>query len=95
MGAPRVRSVRHRLHLTAVLVPREIALSKLTEGGLEVQDPSLAVAKKLSLEGTLDPVSSIVCHANDVLKFGREGAMDPGKHHLVHQKPILGRVRDR
>jgi hypothetical protein len=41
-----------------------------------------------------DPVSSIVRHANDVLKFGREGAVDPGKHHLAHQKPILRRVRD-
>jgi hypothetical protein len=88
-GPEGAESVRHRLHLTAVLVHREIALSKLTEGGLEVQDPSLAVAEELSLKGTPDPVSSIVRHADDVLKFGREGAMDPGKHHLIHQKPIL------
>jgi hypothetical protein len=47
------------------------------------------VAEELSLKGTLDPVSGIVRHANDVLKFSREGAMDPGKHHLVHQKSIL------
>jgi hypothetical protein len=47
------------------------------------------MAEELSLKGTLDPVSSIVRHANDVLKFGHEGAVDPGEHHLVHQKPIL------
>jgi hypothetical protein len=88
-GAEGAESVCHRLHLTKVLVHREIALSKLTEGGLEVQDPSLAVAKELSLKGTPDLVSSIVRHANNVLKFGHEGAVDPGEHHLVHQKPIL------
>jgi hypothetical protein len=41
------------------------------------------VAKELSLKGTPDPVSSIVRHTNDVLKFGREGVVDPGEHHLV------------
>jgi hypothetical protein len=41
------------------------------------------VAKELN-KGTPDPVSSVVRHANDILEFGREGAMDPGKHHLVH-----------
>jgi hypothetical protein len=45
-------SVRHRLHLTTILVHREIALSKLAEGGLEVQDPSLAVSEELSLKCT-------------------------------------------
>jgi hypothetical protein len=40
-------------------------------------------------------VSSIVRHANDVLKFGREGAMDPREHHFVHQEPILRRCSDR
>jgi hypothetical protein len=94
-GPEGAKSVCHRLHLTAVLVHREIALSKLTEGSLEVQNPSLAVAEELSLKSTLDPVSSGVRYANNVLKFGREGAMNPGEHHLVHQKPILGRVRDR
>jgi hypothetical protein len=49
----------------------------------------------LSLKSTPDPVSSGVRYANNVLKFGREGAMNPGEHHLVHQKPILRRVRDR
>jgi hypothetical protein len=89
-GGPKgAKSVRHRLHLTAVLVHREIALSKLTEGGLEVQNPSLAVTEELSLKGTPDLVSSGVRYANDVLKFGREGAMNLGEHHLVHQKPIL------
>jgi hypothetical protein len=33
-GPEGVESVRHRLHLTAVLVHREIALSKLAESGL-------------------------------------------------------------
>jgi hypothetical protein len=40
-------------------------------------------------------MSRIVRHTNDVLEFGREGAMDPRKHHLIHQEPILCRVRDR
>jgi hypothetical protein len=40
-------------------------------------------------------VSRIVRHTNDVLKFAREGAMDPRKHHLIHQEPILRRVRNR
>jgi hypothetical protein len=31
---------------------------------------------------------------NDVLKFGRESAMDPGKYHLIHQEPVLRRARD-
>jgi hypothetical protein len=35
-GPEGAESVRHRLHLKAVLVHREIALSKLTEGGLEL-----------------------------------------------------------
>jgi hypothetical protein len=39
-------------------------------------------------------VSSIVRHSNDVLKLGREGAMDPRKHHLIHQELILHRVSD-
>jgi hypothetical protein len=39
----------------AVLIHREIALSKLPEGGLEVQNPSLAVVEELSLKGTPDP----------------------------------------
>jgi hypothetical protein len=47
------------------------------------------VAEELSLKSTLDPVSSGVRYANDVLKFGREGAMNPGEHHLVHLKSIL------
>jgi hypothetical protein len=29
------------------------------------------------------------------MKFDREGAMDPRKHHFIHQEPILRRVRDR
>ena len=33
-GPEGVESVRHHLHLTAVLVHREIALNKLVEGGL-------------------------------------------------------------
>jgi hypothetical protein len=78
-GPEGAKSVCHRLHLTAVLVHREIALSKLTEGGLEVQNPSLAVAEELSLKDTPDPVSSGVRYANDVLKFGREGAMNSGE----------------
>jgi hypothetical protein len=90
-----VESVRHRLHLAAVLVHREIALSKLAKGGLKIKNLGLAVAEKLGLKGTLDPVSRIVRHTNDVLKFGREGAMDPRKHHLIHQEPILRRVRNR
>jgi hypothetical protein len=94
-GPEGAESVRHRLHLTAVLVHREIALSKLAKSGLKVQDPSLAVAKELCLKGTPDPVSGIVRHSNDVPKFGREGAMDPGKHHFIHQEPILRRVSDR
>jgi hypothetical protein len=32
---------------------------------------------------------------NDVLEFDGQDAMDPRKHHLIHQKPILHRVRDR
>jgi hypothetical protein len=47
------------------------------------------VIEELSLKGTPDLVSSGVRYANDVLKFGREGAMNPREHHLVHQKPIL------
>jgi hypothetical protein len=70
-GPEGAESVHHRLHLTKVLVHRDIILSKLTEGGLEVQDPSLAVAEELILKGTPDPVSSIVRHTDDVLKFGR------------------------
>jgi hypothetical protein len=77
-GPESVKSVCHRLHLTTVLIHREIALRKLTEGGLEVQNPSLAVVEELSLKGTPDPVSSVVRYVNDVLKFGREGAMNPG-----------------
>jgi hypothetical protein len=85
-GAPKgAESIRHRLHLAAILVHREIALSKLAEGGLEIQNPGLAVAEKLGLKGTPDPVSRIVRHTNDVLKLGREGALDPRKHHLIHQ----------
>jgi hypothetical protein len=80
-----MESVRHHLHLTVVLVHREIALSKPAESGLKVQDPSLAVAEELSLKSTLDLVSGIVRHSNDVLKFSHEGAMNPGKHHLIHQ----------
>jgi hypothetical protein len=79
----------------AVLIHREIVLSKLSEGDLEVQNPSLAVAEKLSLKDTPDPMSPIVRHTNDVLEFGGENAMDPRKHHLIHQEPILRRVRDR
>jgi hypothetical protein len=48
-GPEGAKSVCHRLHLTAVLVHREIALSKLMKGGLEVQNTSLAVAEELSL----------------------------------------------
>jgi hypothetical protein len=44
-GPEGAESVRHRLHLTAVLVHREIALSKLTESDLKVQNPSLEVAE--------------------------------------------------
>jgi hypothetical protein len=77
-----------------VLVHRETALSKLAESGLKIQNPSLAIAEELSLKGTLDPMSRVIRHTNDVLKFGHEGAMDPRKHHLIHQKPILLRVRD-
>jgi hypothetical protein len=33
-GPEGAESVHHRLHLTAVLVHREITLNKLTEGGL-------------------------------------------------------------
>jgi hypothetical protein len=94
-GPEGAERVCHCLHLAAVLVHREIALSKLAESGLEIQNPSMAVAKKLSLKGTPDPVSRIIRHTNDVLKFGREGAMDPRKHHLTHQEPIIHRVRDR
>jgi hypothetical protein len=35
-GPEGAESVRHRLHLTAVLIQREIALNKLAEGGLKV-----------------------------------------------------------
>jgi hypothetical protein len=77
-GPEGAKSVCHRLHLTAVLVHREIALSKLTKGGLEVQNPSMAVAEELSLKGTPDPVSSVVRYTNDVLKFGREGTRMAG-----------------
>jgi hypothetical protein len=35
-GPEGAESVRHRLHLTAVLAHREIALNKLAEGGLKV-----------------------------------------------------------
>jgi hypothetical protein len=94
-GLEGAESVYHRLHLTPVPVHREIALSQLAESGLKVQNLSLAVAKKLSLKGTPNPVSRIVRHTNDVLKFSREGVMDPGKHHLIHQEPILRRVSDR
>jgi hypothetical protein len=55
----------------------------------------LAVAEELSLKGTPDPVSSIVRHSNDVLKLDREGAMDPRKHHIIQQEPILHRFGDR
>jgi hypothetical protein len=55
----------------------------------------LAVAEELSLKGTPDPVSSIVRHSNDVLKLGREGAMDPIEHHFIHQEAILCRCSDR
>jgi hypothetical protein len=84
-GPEGIESVRHHLHLTVVLVHREIALSKLVESGLKVHDPSLAVAEEMSLKSTLDLVSGIVRHSNDVLKLSREGAMNPGKHHLIHQ----------
>jgi hypothetical protein len=94
-GPEGAESVRHRLDLTIVLIHREIAMSKLAEGSLKVQNSSLAVAEELSLKGTLDPVSRIVRHTNDVLKFGREGAMDLGKDHLIHQEPILRGVSDR
>jgi hypothetical protein len=40
-------------------------------------------------------MSRIVRHTNDVLEFGGEDAMDPRKHHFIHQEPILRRVRDR
>jgi hypothetical protein len=94
-GPEGAESVCHRLHLTTILVHREIALSKLAESGLKVQNSSLAVAEELSLKGTPDPVSRIVRHTNDVLKFDREGAMDPGMYHLIHQEPILRRASDR
>jgi hypothetical protein len=84
-GPEGAESVHHRLHLAAVLIHREIALIKLAKSGLKVQDPSVAVAEELSLKCTPDPVSGIVRYSNDVLKFSREGAMDPGKHHLIHQ----------
>jgi hypothetical protein len=89
-----VESVHHRLHLMTVLIHRETALSKLAESSLKVQNSSLVVAEELSLKGTLDLVSSIVRHSNGVLKFGREGAMDPRRHHLILQEPIVRRVSD-
>jgi hypothetical protein len=55
----------------------------------------MAVAEELILKGTPDPMSRIVQHTNDVLEFGGEDAMDPRKHHLIHQESILYRVRDR
>jgi hypothetical protein len=47
-----VESIRHRLHLAAILVHREIALSKLAEGGLEIQNPGLAIAENLASRAT-------------------------------------------
>jgi hypothetical protein len=88
-GAP-----RSGLHSSVVLSDGEIPLDKLAEGGVQMEDPDLAVAEELNLDSNLGlATTGERCPplAGNVLHLDREGVEDPREDNVIY--PALGLCR--
>jgi hypothetical protein len=79
--------VGEALHLEAVVVQVEIALNKVSEGGVDVEGVSLPIANGAILQCQPGSTGGEATLTGDVLKFRRDSAEKPRLDQHVHRIP--------